>query len=144
MVFVRIKKTMRRFRFPRLGPVGLLLFFLWLAVSFYFSHQPGQDRPLPFPHFDKLVHFVWYGAGGLFLGLLRLTPSPSAANERGAEVPFWRVLEIGLWLALFDEAHQFFIPGRSPDILDMIADMAGFLLLNRLIRRPRLRQILRL
>jgi VanZ family protein len=30
--------------------------------------------------------------------------------------------------AVFDEAHQYFIPGRQPDVYDIIADLIGILL----------------
>lgn len=43
--------------------------------------------------------------------------------------PFRRIALITLWIAalyaLSDEVHQSFVPGRMPDVLDWLVDVAG-------------------
>lgn len=65
---------------------------------------------------DKVVHFTLY----LVLGLLALRTAPNAS---------WRVAIIAVVaIAAFgavDEWHQRFVPGRSADPRDWVADALG-------------------
>lgn len=83
------------------------------GTIFYLSHQPGTGAPMAFPHQDKLYHFTGYSLLGLFLHL------------------GWKKIDLR-WLWAFgaiyaasDEIHQYFIPGRSCDPLDWLADNLG-------------------
>ena len=94
---------------------------------------PGSDLPdiSPFPEADKVVHFGLY----VVLGLL----SVRAAWTRSASVLVRILFAIGLFAAL-DEIHQHFIPGRSMDGRDWMADIAGAavgILVFQLARRRR-------
>jgi VanZ family protein len=95
--------------------------FLYLAIVFWLS---AQSRPLPFlpPELwglDKLLHAAEYAVLG---GLL--------ASALGGEGLAAR--RVVLWAAILasgygasDEIHQAFVPDRSCDLRDWIADAAG-------------------
>ncbi len=111
---------------PKFGPVWLLLTVAYCGGIFYLSSLPDLDKAAPpwldWPGADKAVHAAMYGglaglvgvglrrsnAGGLPLGTLFLAPVIFAALY-----------------AVSDEFHQSFVPTRSPDALDLLADAAG-------------------
>lgn len=76
-----------------------------------------------FPFQDKGVHFVEYGVLGF------LCASAALRTWRGRSPP--RVALVGALLAtawgLSDELHQAFVPGRSAEFADLIADGLGAL-----------------
>jgi VanZ family protein len=94
------------------------------ALIFFLSAQPNLRVGLGLPHADKLAH------AGVFALLALL-----AAWGLARSFPGWervRVLLLSLLLAVvyggLDELHQRFVPGRTPDPLDLAADAAGALL----------------
>jgi VanZ family protein len=97
----------------------LSLLVLWVAITFLLTSIPDPRPELPFPHFDKLAHFGFYGVTGLLCALWR--------RESGSSVG--RAVLAGLAFAAFvgavDEFHQHWIPGRSMDFRDWLADAAG-------------------
>lgn len=102
------------------GPV-----WLWCLGIFLLSHQSSPLSFLPrwilFPHADKAIHFWTYAVMGLL--------SARAVGLRSPRLsPGARMLAAVLVAALygfFDEFHQMFVPKRSPDILDFLADALG-------------------
>ena len=103
--------------------LSLLLALAWMALLFYLSHQPSLDAPMLFPGQDKVFHAAVYGV----LGLLLL-----AAQPRKAQGYSWRQVGISTLIAslygLSDEIHQYFVPGRSSEVLDWVADTVGALI----------------
>ena len=99
------------------------LSLLYMGGLYWLSDQPGGDRPLPFPGADKIVHLVLYSGLG---GLLRLATT---------SVPM--VLSVGFFYGVMDEFHQAFVPGRSADPWDVLADGLGVLLGCFIINRLR-------
>lgn len=95
------------------------------AGIFLLSAQPGSPTPeLPFPHADKVAHAGVYG----LLGLSLLRALARSAPARGFR---FRALVTSLACLLYgvsDEFHQTLVPYRSPDPLDVVADVAGALL----------------
>jgi VanZ family protein len=99
----------------------LLPAIAYAALIFYLS---GQSRPLPYltSRFnDKLLHLVEYAAFAVVVtwGLAHLVTLPRAAR--------WAVL-IGSLYGATDEFHQWFVPHRSADVADWVADTLGALL----------------
>ncbi|HNC23707.1 MAG TPA: VanZ family protein [Opitutaceae bacterium] len=85
----------------------------WAGAIFLESAQ--AHVPLPnLPESDKVVHFLAYGL--LATLICRL--------GRG-----WKAAVVGALLAsaygATDEWHQYFVPGRSCDVWDWVADTAG-------------------
>ncbi|MBN2328238.1 MAG: VanZ family protein [Candidatus Omnitrophica bacterium] len=97
--------------------------FAYMAFIFYLSSR--QEFPMEAPawmfYADKLVHGTLYaGLGFLFLRALL----------RGgySKIPILSVVLAVALASLYgitDEFHQSFVPGRTPDVQDWIADTAG-------------------
>lgn len=64
---------------------------------------------------DKVLHFGAYALLGLLLAF---------AVHRSALSP-WVAVVLGVLYGASDEIHQSFVPGRSPDIRDWVADALG-------------------
>lgn len=94
-----------------------------MGLIWWLSDRPSGDfAELPFPHADKLVHFVLFGVlSGLWMrGLGRLSTA---------------IMIAVVWGAL-DEWHQGWVVGRSPDLADWLFDVLGAAA-GALISRPR-------
>jgi VanZ family protein len=99
---------------------------------------PGRDVPdVGVPHIDKVVHFAMYAVLGV---LLARALGGKRAMARGVARPAVRALAVAVVaVALFaaaDEWHQRWVPGRSTDVLDWCADVAGGTLALLLAARP--------
>ncbi|MEZ4632969.1 MAG: VanZ family protein [Deinococcales bacterium] len=98
-------------------PQGLfgLLALLWAAVIFYFSHSSNAHGVgfLVSP-WDKILHAAAYS---FLTGLIYL-------ETRRVALSF--LLSLGYGFS--DEIHQQFVPGRSLDPLDLMADGLGAML----------------
>ena len=101
----------------------LLLAIAWAGVIFYLSSQPGIDTPLLFPGQDKLFHLIAFGLlGFLLMGSMKATRS----GYRTMQV--WIVVGLVATYGVLDEFHQYFVPGRSVEFYDAVADATGGLL----------------
>lgn len=107
---------------------------IWSVLLLYvgrkdFGAGPGNWWMPP----DKLLHLVLYGV----LGAL-LASGWRTAGRRPAPA---LMVTAGALVGLYDEWYQQFVPSRSSDPLDWIADvigiLAGFVLVAALRRRTR-------
>ncbi len=122
------------------GAVAFLPAVVYAGILFALSSQPN---PLPFlpPEIvlqDKLLHALAYTV----LGAL-LVPGFRGAgfSARGA---FLLAVGLASLYGATDEFHQSFVPGRSADVLDWVADTLGAALgaasataASLALRRPR-------
>ena len=100
--------------------------FIWAGVILFLTLKPGNNEPLfaflAYPGVDKAGHFVMF----FFWALLQF---PEAFFRKSLRNPaankFWRVATNSLVLGLGIEAVQYFVPGRSAEMLDLLADMLG-------------------
>jgi VanZ family protein len=93
---------------------------VWAAFIFVCSSLPGTTYPsTDLPNADKLVHIVLYGV----LGALAVR----GLGGRGVRVWLGAAAVAALY-GVTDELHQLFIPFRSADVEDAVADAAGALL----------------
>ena len=92
---------------PLFAPMAIL----YMAGLYWLSDQPGGHTPPPFPGADKVVHFVLYAGLG---SLLRLSMTSVS----------WAII-VGSVYGVLDEFHQSFVPGRSADPWDVLADIFG-------------------
>lgn len=99
---------------------------LWAALLFAVSSRPTLPVDLH-SGIDKGVHFLAY----LVLGVLL-----ARGRRRTGGAAFWPPA-LGLLYALSDEVHQGFVPGRSPELGDWIADALGVLAGGALYHRTR-------
>ena len=91
----------------------------WAGVILLLTSVPGQAVPnVGIPYLDKVVHLAMYGVLGALLARAAAdAPSPARLSLLlfGAVAMF----------AAADEWHQRFIPDRSQDRYDWLADMVG-------------------
>ena len=97
------------------GPVLLLM-----GLIFFFSSLPDPGGT-PAGISDKTAHFLIYGAlGGALMRAL------AGGRSAAMTLPLiLAVLVLGTLYGVSDEIHQYFVPPRTPDILDVAADSAG-------------------
>ena len=103
--------------------LSLLLALAWMGMIFYLSHHPSLPTPSLFPGQDKLFHALVFGT----LGVLLLGALPRGAAGYSWQQAGMSVLIVSLY-GLSDEIHQHFIPGRSSELLDWMADTLGALI----------------
>ena len=101
------------------GRLYLALLAGWTALLLTLTSIPNPDFGIGFPGMDKLAHFGFYGVAGFLCALWR---RESGRGAMGAVV-FAAVLVVLLGAA--DEIHQQWIPGRSMEFRDWIADVSG-------------------
>lgn len=99
--------------------------FAWLPVIVYmaaiFVVSARSDARVPDGLSDKRLHFMAYAVLAIltFRALMRQTP---AAVSRATIVIAFLVTAT---YAATDEIHQWFVPGRTADVYDFLADVMG-------------------
>lgn len=99
-------------RFARVLPA-----LVWMALIFALSSQPKLPKVVfLFDGIDKLFHAGAYGV----LALL-VTFALGATTRRAALA----AVVVASLYGVSDELHQYFVPGRSCDVVDWLADTGG-------------------
>jgi len=89
----------------------------WAAVVFTLTSVPNPRVP-QVPGGDKVAHAIMYGV----LAVLAHHAWPPEKRPMAARL----LVLLGIMaLAAVDEWHQLFIPGRSADVADWLADSVG-------------------
>ena len=103
------------------GPGAFVLPLIYMALIFAISSMSHVSIPSNFPFRDKGIHFCEY----LVLGWL----CTHAVRAGWPTRPAARTLLLGAFVAtmwgLGDEIHQAFVPNRSADPYDLLADALG-------------------
>ncbi|WP_127588423.1 VanZ family protein [Paenibacillus koleovorans] len=117
----------------RYGPAVLCM-----AVIFYLSHQTGDDLGALLPFFQQVLPSLTSFDPGHFVAYFLLALTFVWALGRHALHPWGKALVVALCLAygVTDEFHQSFVPGRSPDLMDLRNDGIGALIAVLLISLP--------
>jgi len=107
-------------------------FLLWAGLLFLLSGIQSVPSGPRVPHLDKVGHFILYSVVGGTLAWGRWSWD--------SRLPHWIPLFAGYTYGALDEWHQSFVPGRSPELADWVADVLGVtvgytLLTLRLARR---------
>ena len=94
---------------------------LYLSLIYWLSAQPHLQVPLHFRNSDKVAHVAEY----LVLGLL--TVRALRATLRVSRPLFAALMAIAFVMlaGASDEYHQSFVPGRTCDFFDFVADTVG-------------------
>lgn len=102
-----------RYQFPALA---------WMTIIFFQSSISYLEVPdMGFSAQDKLAHVLEYAILGFFLTRALLFQQNSKIRKNAV----WLALVFGSLYAISDEIHQAFVPGRSADIWDIVADILG-------------------
>lgn len=92
---------------------------LWAALIFFLSSQPSL--PSPDNLSDKHMHAIVYGV----LACLCLLGFTGGRWRSIAGATVLAALVTTVLYGISDEVHQSFVPGRTPDVADVVADAAG-------------------
>lgn len=98
-----------------------LFLIAYLSLIYYLSSIPGSEISLQTP--DYILHGLAFG-GLSFLLTVFFRFSMDLKFSIGYSLVFTLVY------ALSDECHQFFVPGRVPDWVDIVADMVGAIIVQ--------------
>jgi VanZ family protein len=90
----------------------------WMGFIFYLSAQPD----LPHPGSGWVFKLISNGAHAFVFGVLAVL-WVRVLNNRPRVLPVAFALTMAY--ALSDEFHQAFVPGRQPDVLDLVFDGLG-------------------
>ena len=97
---------------------------IWAAIILSLTSYPSLKAPsLGFEAQDKLEHCIAYFVLG-FLFVRAINEGKSFLSQKAIQ----KAILFGFTFALFDEIHQLFIPGRSCELWDGVADVVGILL----------------
>ena len=91
----------------------------WVALTLTLTSIPNPEFGPTFPGADKIAHFGFYGVAGFLFVLWR-----REAGTGAAAAVVWAALFAAL-LGAVDEVHQQWIPGRSMEFIDWVADFTG-------------------
>lgn len=91
----------------------------WAGLIFYLSSQPEPLGQQPGDSLGLVAHTTVFGV--LAALVLLAAGGPARADRRAYLIAF---LVASLY-GVSDELHQAFVPGRSPDPRDWVADTAG-------------------
>jgi VanZ family protein len=95
--------------------------FAYTALIWWLSSQALQVPLIErFPLQDKGVHFLEYGAMSLFI-----THALVITFRDGGPRAVVMATLMTVALGFLDELHQAFVPGRSSDAMDLLADSIG-------------------
>lgn len=109
---------------PKLKLRYLVPAVLYCGVIFWLSATPDPgEPPFEFPGMDKVIHMTVYAglAALVSVGLRRSNPG------LGLRPQFFIPVIFAALYGLSDEIHQIYVPLRSFDVLDLVANTAGAL-----------------
>lgn len=104
--------------------------FLWCAIIFWLSSQSEPPKAtwwlFEIPGIDKVAHAGIYGilAGLVALGIRQLNEGVRR------DVLFAVPVGFAILYGLSDEIHQIFVPHRTFELLDLLADGLGALVMT--------------
>jgi len=98
---------------------AIILTLLMAIEIFYFSSITGVKGPSGGLNVSVIYHFVAFFLLNFFLLI-------SVIGKREIKIKYIAiVLLISITYSILDEVHQFFVPGRVPDLFDIFTDSAG-------------------
>ena len=94
---------------------------IYCLIIFIQSSYPSPETVPDLPYLDKLLHFSAYAVlGALFLRAFKTTQFKNNINL----VIILSILASSFY-GISDEVHQYFVPCRNADIMDVLADILG-------------------
>jgi VanZ family protein len=90
-------------------------------LIFIQSSHPSPDITPRWPYFDKVLHFIAYALlGALFLRAFNIT----RIKHHLKLIIILSIILSSLY-GISDEIHQSFVPFRTADVMDALADIIG-------------------
>ncbi|MFO7708559.1 MAG: VanZ family protein [Desulfobacterales bacterium] len=111
---------------PDLAP--LIAYCTFIVIQ---SHLPSPVELPEVSHVDKLLHAGAYGV----MAVLFYRTYRAGWPQAGRRALLWASVASAALFGLSDEIHQFFVPERTADPLDFLADAAGAFLGAALYQR---------
>ena len=141
-------RTWRFLRINILGPADTMtmtriFLFYWLPLLVYLvlifaqSAFPAPQTGLEIPHLDKGVHAAIYG----LLGILFCRAYGRTWLRMDSRWLMVLSIVSATVFGLSDEIHQYFVPSRSADRMDLLADLLGSAVAVVLYRRATAEEI---
>ena len=100
----------------RFAPAWIWAAAIWAESSTTWPSVAGHHFLPPWLPTDKVAHMVLFGVQAVLIA------APSALRSRRVWLGAWALAT--LWGAV-DETHQFWVPGRTADPMDWLADLIG-------------------
>ena len=103
------------------------LLLCWLPLIIYClaiyiqSGQPGPEKLPDVRFLDKFLHFVAYG----FLGVLFYRAYETLPLKKKKNLLIFISIVSATLYGISDEIHQYFVPARHADLMDVIANTIG-------------------
>ena len=96
---------------------------VYALAIFIFSSMPEPIVSIPylFPHSDKVYHFLEYAV----LGFLLIRALSSSRKDIGNFALRLIAVVLAIVYGVSDEIHQYFVPGRNMEFLDLLSDGFG-------------------
>ena len=110
-----------------------LLVVLWMGVIFFLSHQPDLPHH-PEAILDVIIKKLGHMAEYAVLAALAWWAWRRVGGTTSARA-FLYAFVLAVAYAVSDEGHQYFVPGRNPQFLDVGFDVLGAGLSLLTIRR---------
>ncbi|HMT12830.1 MAG TPA: VanZ family protein [Ignavibacteria bacterium] len=107
-------------------------FLAWLLIIFIQSSFPAVELPkVEVFSADKIVHMGVYGllAALCFISFIHIEKQ----NLFTGSAYLWSAI-ITILYGASDEIHQYFVPNRSSELQDWLADIAGIIIMLALIK----------
>ncbi|MFZ0449657.1 MAG: VanZ family protein [Desulfatiglandaceae bacterium] len=109
-----------------------ILAVIWMTTIFWLSSKQSLPSQGLFPGQDKIEHALAFGTLGLLIA--------GSFRGWGGRLSTRQIIVVILITAcygLFDEGHQYFVPGRDSSLGDVGADIVGGFLAALVFRRRR-------
>jgi VanZ family protein len=97
---------------------------LYCLLIFIQSSYPATQSLPSIPHIDKLAHAGAYA----LLGFLIFRVFQSTRIQKSVVLLVTLSALASSLYGISDEIHQYFVPSRTADIMDVLADVAGSVL----------------
>ena len=94
---------------------------LYCLLIFIQSSHPSPDITPRWPYFDKVLHFTAYA----LLGALFLRAFNTSQIKHQLKLIFTLSVLFSSLYGISDEIHQSFVPYRTADVMDTLADILG-------------------
>jgi len=103
--------------------------FFVLSVIFYLSSLPPTEIPqIDFPYIDKIVHLLIYCALGFAISRALTASVRNYVSWEEYRSRIFASILLATLYGVSDELHQSYVPGRSVEFLDLVADAIGSIL----------------